>query len=98
MVRHFSQVVARTIGDENQQSMQTSFSQKAQRPFVSFPTLRIGVAFKDFKKSYGVVFTSTRRHVLLATNNTLRAFNDFLTTSAAQLFIGARSTGRHTTG
>ena len=58
MVRHFSQVVARTIGDENEQSMQTFFSQKAQRPFVSFPTLRIGVAFKDFKKSFSMEWSS----------------------------------------
>ena len=57
MVRHFSQVVART-GNENEQSMQTFFSQKAQRPFVSFPTLRIGVTFKAFKKSFSMEWSS----------------------------------------
>ena len=59
MVRHFSQVVERTIGDENEQSMQTFFSQKAQRPFVSFPTLRIGVTFKAFKKSFSMEWSSS---------------------------------------
>ena len=60
MVRHFSQVVARTVGNEHRQSMQQD-SQKSQRPLISFLTLRIGVAVKDFNNSFSMKWSSSGR-------------------------------------